>query len=456
MLKMYETKRDNNMLLKVVYFDQQFPEFVSKKQGLLSVDFKNNIAYLYIDHENRKYYDVYETILGALEKRERSYQLDIASIERKKVTLKDAIRIAYKATEFATFELFSKHEKKAKDDKEDEKFNVTFYLEDSSFEDFVKEQIIVNQAISKARNFQIMPENFLNSEQLAEHIVNDFQGIKNLSVKVLTKAQIRELGMNLILSVNKGSTHEPRVVVIEYTGNKKLKDKVAYVGKGITFDTGGVNTKGYHMDGMKFDMSGSVIVAYALKSIAQLGIKKNVSAVMCITDNRLDGDASLPENIYESMSGKWVEVADTDAEGRLVLADGLYYAADVLKATTIVDVATLTGSIMYALGKTYSGIWSTDDKNWELFEKSAFEAHEKVWRMPMHKDFHKSNQSSKIADLVNWSPRSKCDHNSAAMFLKEFTKNIPYIHCDVASTAEIDGSPYASMVSTLVEFAKNK
>ncbi|WAM04967.1 M17 family metallopeptidase [Mycoplasmopsis cynos] len=117
------------------------------------------------------------------------------------------------------------------------------------------------------------------------------------------------------------------------------------------------------------DMSGSVVAAYTVKTLAELKAKVNVSAIMCITDNRINADASLPENVYQSMSGKWVEVVDTDAEGRLVLADGIFYAADRLNATTIVDVATLTGSILTSLSNVFSGIWSTNETKWAIFEK---------------------------------------------------------------------------------------
>lgn len=209
------------------------------------------------------------------------------------------------------------------------------------------------------------------------------------------------------------------------------------------------------MEGMKYDMSGSAIVAYAVKAIAQLKLKKNVAAIMCITDNRLDGDASLPENIYQSMSGKWVEVADTDAEGRLVLADGLFYAAEKLQATTIVDVATLTGTMLTSLGNTFTGIFTQNNSKWKIFDKAASLAKEKVWRMPMHEDFHKGNTSSKVADLLNWSPKVRQDSSQAAMFLAEFVKDVDFIHCDVAGTADVAGEPQGTLVATLVEFAKN-
>lgn len=153
------------------------------------------------------------------------------------------------------------------------------------------------------------------------------------------------------------------------------------------------------------------------------------------------------------MSGKWVEVTDTDAEGRLVLADGLFYAAKELKSSVLVDVATLTGSLSYALGNIYSGIWATDDKLYEKFAIAAQNAQEKVWRMPMHEDYNKTNKETKVADLNNYSSNSLCDSNSAAMFLKEFTNNVPYIHCDVAFTADIKGEPQGALIATLVDFA---
>ena len=346
--------------------------------------------------------------------------------------------------------LFNKKKEVAK------KTDFSFLFKDDSHKELADKFELIANNRNRIRNLQVMPENYCTSEDLAKYIVEDFKTEKNLKVAVLNKKEIEKLHMGLIISVNKGSTYEPRVVVIEYNGDPSSKEKIVYVGKGITFDTGGVNTKGYHMEGMKYDMSGSVIVAYTVKTLAQLKVKKNVAAIMCITDNRLDGDASLPENVYESMSGLSVEVTDTDAEGRLVLADGLYYGATKLHATTLVDVATLTGTILRALGTSYSGIYATEDNDWKVFEKSAKEAHEKVWRMPLHKDFHEPNEASIVADLNNYNNDEISDCNTAAMFLKQFTNDVPYIHCDVAGTADLKGKPQGVLIDTLIELAINK
>ncbi|WAM01821.1 M17 family metallopeptidase [Mycoplasmopsis felis] len=245
----------------------------------------------------------------------------------------------------------------------------------------LKEANVLSDAVNYARNLQILPPNICNSEYLAETVLKDLSEYKNLKISVLTKKEIQELGMGLLLSVNRGSMYEPRVVVIEYNGNPESSEKTVYVGKGITFDSGGYSLKpSRSLIGMKFDMSGSVFVASAMKAIAQLQPKTNVSAIMCITDNRVNGDSSLPDSVWKSMNGKTVEINNTDAEGRLVI-DGITYAVRNLKATRIVDVATLTGAILVALGSTYTGVWSTTEKGWEELSKAANEQHELVWRI---------------------------------------------------------------------------
>lgn len=441
-----------NLLVSAV-FEQNAPKFVKKENGSFLIDKSTNKAYLYFEEQKYNYFELKKQI-SKIFAVDSNIDIDLKSFVKNDLSEQNLIRLLISDFNFNEAKLFKRNKKSEKVEEEKE-FIINVVVENfSEYKELINEVTVISQAVNDCRNLQIMPENFLNSEVLAEKIADDFKNIENLKVRVLTKAQIRELNMGLLLSVNKGSTHEPRVVVVEYKNNPESREHNVYVGKGITFDTGGVNTKGYHMGGMKFDMSGSVIVAYAVKAMAQLKLKVNASAVMMITDNRLANDASLPENIYESMSGKWVEVTDTDAEGRLVLAEGLYYGASELKATQLVDVATLTGSLSYALGSVYTGIWSTDDKKWELFNQAANASYEKVWRMPLHEDFHKSNKESKVADLNNYSSSSKSDSNSAAMFLKEFTNDVPYIHCDVAFTADIKGEPQGVLIPTLVEFAK--
>lgn len=447
MIKFYTTIRDDKMLLKACY-KNNIPN-VAKKDGFITEFIDKNEAYIFIENE-LDYFELVKLIDNKIVNNNRDYQIDLESFVSQKVNMDDVLKAFISRVIFYGANLFNKK----KDVKNKNQF--TFLLPNDSFTTLAQKYAIIALNKNSIRNLQIMPENHCNSKMLAEYIRNDFSTNPDLEITVLNKKQIEELNMGLLLSVNKGSTHPARVVIIEYNGNKESKDKIVYVGKGITFDTGGMNTKGYHMEGMKYDMSGSVIAAYTVKALAELKVKKNVAAIMCITDNRQDGDASLPENVYESMAGISVEVTDTDAEGRLVLADGLYYGATKLNATTLVDIATLTGAMSRTLGSEYSGIYSTDEENWNIFNKSAKIAHEKVWRMPLHEDFHKPNTASLVADLNNYNNDETSDHNTAAMFLKEFTNNVPFIHCDIAGTADIKGKPMGVLIDTLVEFAIQK
>ncbi|QJG66747.1 M17 family metallopeptidase [Mycoplasma phocoenae] len=450
MLKIYSNKKSKLPLVKAVFKNSDFPEFVSIKKGAWTEDKKNNIIYVYND-EIESFVQLRKIVDSIINKQDKDMSVDVLSFVNENIEIKDVLRAFYTRHSFLKDELYNIKTKKDK-----EEFVLELFLEDDSYKAFANEMMLLAQNVTMARSLQITPPNVCTSEWLADFVAKDLKGIENLEITVLDKKQITELNMGLLLSVNKGSVFEPRVVILNYTPNKDRKERLALVGKGITFDTGGVNTKGYYMEGMKFDMSGSAIVAYALKNIALNKINYNVSAIMMITDNRTNGDPSLPENVYTSMSGKTVEVVDTDAEGRLVLADGITYAKDKLKADVIVDVATLTGTMVRALGTVYSGIYSTCDKEWNKFETASKIAKEKVWRMPFHSDFHKTNTESKVADLNNYSNNEISDCNTAAMFLKEFAEDTTYIHCDVAGTADRDLNPQGELIATITEFARLK
>lgn len=455
MISSYLTKRNKDMLLKAVYekdVNKETCSLIAKQANFITEFFDKNEAYIFISKEVKNYYDLLKVIDSIILSERRNYQIDINSFICENISLDEVLRAFVMREAFHSAKLYSAKSK----EKEEEKPSISLYLEDDFKQSFVKELSIIASSINGARNLQITPPNIATSVFIANEIKKEFSKVKGLTVKVLTKEEIEKLGMNLLLAVNAGSSHEPRVVIVEYKGNAKSKEKFVYVGKGITFDTGGYNTKGYFMEGMKFDMSGSVICAYAVKAAAELKLKTNVAAVMMLTDNAIDTHGTLPESVFKSMSGKSVEITDTDAEGRLVLADGLYYGATKLKASLLVDVATLTGTMLTALGKTYSGIYSTSCKRWDEFNNAASEAHEKVWRMPLHEAFHKPNKLSLVADLNNYSTTEKSDCNTAAMFLKEFTNNVDYIHCDVAGTADKNGMGLGILVSTLVELAKRQ
>ena len=308
-----------------------------------------------------------------------------------------------------------------------------------------------------ARSLQATSPNILNSVKLANDIKKFLSSEKNLKVKILTKSEIVKNKMGLLLVVNSGSNHDPRVVVIEYKGDAKSKEKQALVGKGITFDAGGYNIKtGVHMLGMKYDMSATAIIAGAMKAIAKSKPKKNIVAVLCMTDNIVSKTSTVPDSVVTSMNGMSVEINNTDAEGRLVLADGITYAIRKCGATKILDMSTLTGAIIVALGKTYSGVWATNDSDYLQIKHASFKANEKIWRMPFNNDFLRFMKASPVADLRNTDYTGEGGSNSAAMFLKSFTEKLPYIHLDIAGTANVKDTPTSCLVKTIYEFGISK
>ncbi|WP_036430097.1 M17 family metallopeptidase [Mycoplasmopsis felis] len=454
MLKV-ENQKNNMMLLRAVFKGDELPQNLVEKANKVTEYFDKNEAVVFLGEEKNYNYDtVFNFAKTLFTNQVRDLQIDLDSFVKGQVCIPCVTKAFTHAYNYVNADIYS-----AKTSPKPERYQISLLSKEPTqrYEGALKEANVLSDAVNYARNLQILPPNICNSEYLAETVLKDLSVYKNLKISVLTKKEIQELGMGLLLSVNRGSMYEPRVVVIEYNGNPESSEKTVYVGKGITFDSGGYSLKpSRSLIGMKFDMSGSVFVASAMKAIAQLQPKTNVSAIMCITDNRVNGDASLPDSVWKSMNGKTVEINNTDAEGRLVMADGITYAVRNLKATRIVDVATLTGAILVALGSTYTGVWSTTEKGWEELSKAANEQHELVWRMPLDDAFGKEIKNSVIADLKNTDlSGAGGGSSSAAMFLKEFTEGVEYIHLDVAGTAEQGGRPTGVMVKTLIQLALN-
>ena len=244
-----------------------------------------------------------------------------------------------------------------------------------------------------------------------------------------------------------------KVIVIEYKGKPNSKQKISFVGKGIIFDSGGYNLKtpGKYMNDMKFDMSGAAIALLLVDTLSKLNVKKNISCVIPVTDNMIDAAGQLPETILTSMSGKTVEVVNTDAEGRLILADAITYAAKKLNSSLIIDLATLTGTVIYALGK-YTGAWSSKDQNWTILEKAAKNQNELIWRMPLNDIFLNSLYKNTHADILSCSDTDKPDSNIAAAWLNLFANGKDYIHLDIAGSADEKSFGKAPMFKTLINF----
>jgi leucyl aminopeptidase len=264
------------------------------------------------------------------------------------------------------------------------------------------------------------------------------KNLKGVKVKVLGKAEMKKEGMNLFLAVNAGSAHEPQLVHLTYEPKKKSpKTKhIALVGKGITFDTGGYSLKpGASMMGMKFDMAGSATVYGAFRAAVLSNCPNKITCIMALTDNAVSSHATMPDSIVKTRNGKTVEILNTDAEGRLILADAMDYACDQ-NPDFIIDAATLTGACIVALGSQVAGLMTNNQKFADKFLASAHAEEEYVWQLPLIDEWRQDTKS-KVADLKNIGTAGKAGTALGAVFIEEFVKNdIPWIHLDIAGVAD--------------------
>jgi len=300
----------------------------------------------------------------------------------------------------------------------------------------IKKGIRFGETVSKyvclARDFVNDPANHATPDAFADRIA-EISKKNKLKIKIYNEKQIKKMGMGCFLGVAQGTRKEPKLVVIEYKGTKK-KDFYALVGKGITFDSGGISLKpSQGMHEMKGDMAGGAAVACAINAIAELRLPVNIIAVIPCVENMPGGNAMKPGDVLKSMSGKTVEVINTDAEGRLALADALYFVARK-KPKAIIDIATLTGACVVALGYHVAGLVGNDDKLTDLIFKAGEKTNEKVWKLPLYKEYSEAIKSD-IADIKNIGyDNGAAGPLTAAAFLKEFVDEIPWAHIDMAGT----------------------
>lgn len=267
-------------------------------------------------------------------------------------------------------------------------------------------------------------------------------------VTVFDKKAIEKHQMGLLLAVNRGSPRDPAFIILDYRGNPRSRDRTVIVGKGITFDTGGLNLKATgFMEEMKDDMSGAAAALGTVRAAAKLGLKVNLTAVIPSTENCIGGRSYKPGDVYVSYSGQSVEIGNTDAEGRLILADALAYACKHLKPTRMINLATLTGSIVIALGQEISGLMSNHDALATALEAAGQATYERVWRLPLIEEY-RCKLKSDIADIRNVGGRPG-GAILAGLFLREFVGDIPWAHVDIAGTAyHQDAGPYQPKFAT--------
>ncbi len=285
-----------------------------------------------------------------------------------------------------------------------------------------------------ARDLVSEPGNILHPDEYAKRL-NSLKK-DGLRVNILDKRKLKKLGMNALLGVGMGSIRGSYLVTMEWYGAKNNSKPLAFVGKGVTFDTGGYSLKpARFMEDMTYDMAGSAAVVGLMKSLALRKAKINAVGVVGLVENMVSGVAQRPGDIVKSYSGKTIEVLNTDAEGRLVLADALTYTEKKFKPKFIVDLATLTGAIIVCLGSEYAGLFSNDDKLSKQILNAGEKVEEKLWRMPLHKNYDKL-MNSKNADVQNINYVGGAGSTTAAQFLQRFILNkTPWAHLDIAGMA---------------------
>jgi leucyl aminopeptidase len=350
-----------------------------------------------------------------------------------KVEALDAAHALSEALPLSTYEFEGYKQKSNEPKKEIEKVIIISQHDSDELEAAVTVGYVYGKGTNSARTLVNTPGNLLTATDMANYAAE--LGEKyGFEIEILEKEDMLKLGMGAMLAVNQGSEEPPKMIVLKYQGREEWNNVIGLVGKGITFDTGGYSIKPKDgIVGMKTDMGGAAAVLGAMEIIGELKPEQNVVAVIPSTDNMISGSAFKPDDVITSMSGKTIEVLNTDAEGRLVLADAVTYAK-FHGANYLVDVATLTGGVIVALGNETTGALTNNEQWFEQVLEASYEAGEPIWRLPLFQKDIERVRSSKIADLNN-SPGREGHAIMGGAFVGEFAEGTPWVHLDIAGTS---------------------
>ena len=337
----------------------------------------------------------------------------------------------------------------------------TVHVEDrqqnKATENGINQGIAIANGMSLARDLGNTAANVCTPTYLGKEAKRLDKTYPSIKTKVLNEAQMDKLGMGALLSVSAGSAEPAQLICMEYKGGTASSKPVVFVGKGVTFDTGGISIKpSAGMDEMKFDMCGAASVFGVMQAVAELKLKMNVIGVVAAAENMPSGEATKPGDVVTAMSGQTIEVLNTDAEGRLVLCDALSYISKY-KPDVVIDIATLTGAVIMALGHHTTGLMSNDDKLADDLYEAGIDSHDRCWRLPLWDDYHKQ-LSSNFADLANIGGRA-AGTITAGCFLQSFAKDYRWAHLDIAGVAWKKGGAKGSTgrpVPMLVQYLLNR
>lgn len=336
-------------------------------------------------------------------------------------------------------------------------FTVATRRELAKGETAIAQGVAIANGMKLTRDLGNHPANVCHPSYLADTAKKLARGKRNLTVKVLDEAEMKKLGMNVLLSVSQGSAQPAKLITFEYKGGKKGAKPITLVGKGVTFDTGGISIKpSPAMDEMKYDMCGAATVFGCISAVAEMQLPINVVGVVASVENMPSDRATRPGDIYTSMSGQTVEVLNTDAEGRLILCDALTYC-EKFNPDVVIDIATLTGACVIALGKHASGLLSNNDKLAEGLLEAGEESCDRAWQLPLWEEYDQQ-LASPFADMANIGGR-EAGTITAGCFLGRFAKDYRWAHIDIAGTAWVSGknkSATGRPVPMLMQYIMNR
>ncbi|MDA9177217.1 leucyl aminopeptidase [Candidatus Pelagibacter sp.] len=411
----YDIIKNSDLKKDILFFD------VNSKKRIFIISIKKNLNNKDIENLGAKFYDNLDL------KKKNDFSIIYESIVSKNENFIQHFLHGVKLKSYR-FNLY-----KSKTDKKVVNINVIFNEKKISTKSKLRFKSL-EEGTFLTRNLVSEPGNILHPDEYVKRIIN----LKKfgLKISILDKKKMKKLGMNALLGVGQGSIRGSYLAIMEWNGSNKQSKPVAFVGKGVCFDTGGISLKpAKFMEDMTYDMAGSAVVVGLMKTLALRKAKVNAVGVVGLVENMPDGNAQRPGDIVKSYSGKTIEILNTDAEGRLVLADALTYTEKKYKPRFIIDLATLTGAIIVSLGSEYAGLFSNDDKISDQLYKAGEKVGEKVWRLPLNKNYDKLIDSKK-ADMQNINYVGGAGSITAAQFLQRFILNkTPWAHLDIAGMA---------------------
>lgn len=400
-------------------------------------------------------------VIGAAASKRKARRIRLQLPEEKGFSVEEMARALAEGLILGSYR-FDKYKKENTDDKPERIKGIVIHSsQPGPARKGVNKGMIGALAACGARDMANEPGNYWTPSHFAEAGRELARKYDLLTCKVLEKAAMKKMGMGGIIGVNQGSAQPPKMVILQYKNGGRKAPTLLLVGKGLTFDSGGISLKpGAGMQDMKFDMCGGAAVMGVMQAVAELEPRLNVTAIIPSTDNMPGPEALKPGDVITHYNGKTVEVINTDAEGRLILADALAYGIDKFKPAAVIDVATLTGAVIIGLGHHQTGLMSNDDDLAEKLLASGRQSGEPLWRLPLGDDYQKQLKSE-VADLKNIGGRAG-GTVTAACFLEEFVGETPWAHLDIAGTAwnytkktYVPKGPSAVGVRTLIELIMN-